>query len=229
MLAASASAAVTIIASGDGNGVGNQVLAAGITNSGFVGNNGTNNLGFVNAGPTYNIAPHIAWANIGPVGNLPVPGWVSVDTNQDLELKGNGTYNGGYVDFFHTFFLSGPTVTASTLLVYGDDRVHVFVNGNQLNSNLSVPGSACDANPVGCVSSTQGRYGYGAGDNLTNPTSFFNGNANNIIQFRVFQDAGTGFGLQYLATITTVPEPGFYGLLSVGVGALLFRARRRSV
>lgn len=244
MLAASASAGVYTIASGDNSGFGNQIDTVNLSQT---------NKGNSNGGPTsasYNVAPvpaGAAWANIrldnqelvaGNAFNCGSTGfncakWVSfVSSNSPGSALPNTTNaSNGFVDFIHTFTLDAA-VTSASLKLLADDRANIYItNGSGIESEIYVTASGgsngpCNLAVIGCTVANAFNSSLRQ-DGVTSIASALSAGTNSI-RVRVYQTNSSGFGTAYLANITTVPEPGFYGLLSIGVGALLFRARRRA-
>jgi hypothetical protein len=227
-LAFTAVASPTIIASGD------PTQAAGafqLPSTAVQWNTGLNGLGGVQK--NWNIVPNGAWDGpLGP-GGVALPDgsqsahsrWVSFIDNQnatpDNKTRAAGCNdpicNGEYVEFYHQFTLTGSDFTGSRLWVLADDTTEVFVNGVSIQAASTSTSGTC-ANPeIGCLDTTKGSFTSTFASNLQNGV--------NTLKFKVNQTWGTGFGLNYYAEI--VPEPGFYGVLALGLGGLYFAVQRR--
>lgn len=217
MLSSSAFGAITTITSGGGAINTNSLIvpAAGQTQT----NQGPN--GTVAAGQTsFNVVPNGAWT-APPAG----AGWVSFLANQEPDTT---IANGDYVDFFHTFTLAGGVATAK-LNIFADDRADVFINEALIWSTLKNAGTICNNGKIGCISANEGVFDTSLNNfgTLNGAFGSVNGNGLNTLRVRVYQDAGGGFGTAYRADFNSVPEPGFYGLLSLGLGGLLVAVQRR--
>lgn len=134
-------------------------------------------------------------------------------------VPGDPIQNGNWVDFFHVF--SSAENDVLQLEVMADDRADIYlidlgppVVVSSLLGSLDLPGSTCNSAPPSCTSPLQ-----------ANIFTSINKNTTYALGFRVFQEAGTGFGLAYSGAV--VPEPGFYGILSLGLGGLLVAVQRR--
>jgi hypothetical protein len=209
----SASGATTIVASGDGAGSGN-----------LVGDSNQWNTGLTNGSPgspaaSFNIAPNSVWATIAGAG------WISPINNRELGDAGNGKW----VDFYQVFNIATPT--SGNLRIFADDRADVYItnslnSGNQqaiYTSTVSATNGPCNLAPIGCITQYEGNF------DITSKLAA----GTNTLRIRVYQTGGGSFGTTYLATISTnptistVPEPGFYGVLSLGLGGLFMADRRR--
>lgn len=201
-----ASATITTVTSGSGTAFGTLTGDANQCNSGLttsipaVACSGTNN--------TYNIAPNGAWA-AAPAGS----NWVSLIDHEDL---GSGA-NGEWVDFYQTFTILDPTIVSASLSIFADDRADVSVNGTTLFTTPQVNNSTCNSQIIGCIPQ------YGGVVDIASAVK----SGVNTLTIRVYQDAGSGFGTAYAATITSTPEPGFIGVLSLGLSGVLLALRRK--
>ncbi|MGA2419211.1 MAG: PEP-CTERM sorting domain-containing protein [Candidatus Acidiferrum sp.] len=182
----------------------------------------TNNsvaLGLTNAGATQNIVGNSAWA-------APLAGssWVSFTTTGDTSNSNFYTVpNGTAVTFAETFTLSGP-VTNAFLNVLADDTTTLILNGTTLyNANLGGSYPTCSSIAIGCLQSTEGSF------NTAQLLPYLNANGTNTLDFVVYQEAGSSFGLDYSGSVTTAtatPEPGTLVLLGAGLlGLALIKSR----
>jgi len=182
----------------------------------------TNNsiaLGLTNAGPTQNIIGNSAWA-------APLAGssWVSFTTTGATNNSNFYTVpNGTAVTFAETFTLNGP-ITNAFLNVLADDTTAVILNGTTLyNANLGGSYPTCSSIAIGCLQSTEGSF------TTAQLLPYLNANGANTLDFVVYQEAGSSFGLDYSGSITTAtatPEPGTLVLLGAGLlGLALLKSR----
>ena len=175
----------------------------------------TNNSG--NA--TVDITKNPAWAS-------PLAGssWVSTASTGNPSAPGYVVFpNGTNILFAQSFFLDG-LVDSASLSVLADDTASVFVNGTQIFAASTGPSNiSCAGTAIGCLVSTTKTFG------KADLTPYLNIGAANTIQFRVFQIAGSSFGLDYAGQITTLsgsdqitatPEPGTLALLGIAFGGL---------
>lgn len=173
--------------------------------------------GVTNAGATQNIVGNAAWA-------APLTGssWVSfADTGSTSDPGFYTVPNGVSVDFQDTFSLSGA-ISSAYLDVLADDTVSVIVNGTTIyGANLGGSYPTCSSIAIGCLSSTEGMF------NTGQLMPYLNANGMNTIDFVVYQEAGSSYGLDYAGAITTAtPEPGTLLLLAAGfVGLLALKLR----
>ena len=201
-----------------------------IINSGTGGVNTGVNGTFTPGGP----APGGAVANT-PVGlvsgwsaALGTSSWVSFTSNNtptppdQSPCGGASICNNDYVSFYHDFTLAGSTFTGSTLDVMADDTAGVYINGHQLwaangpYNAITNSYTTCSNIPVGCLNPLT----LGHADIST----WLRSGTNSLV-FEVFQRNGAGFGLDYSASV--VPEPGFYGVLALGLSGLCLAISRR--
>jgi hypothetical protein len=169
-----------------------------------------------NAGGTVDISSNPAWASA-----LPGSSWISFTNTGNPSSAGFYTVpNGTSVTFTQTFTLDG-TVTGATLNVLADDTTAVILNGVTIYS-AALGGSypTCSAQPIGCLSGTEGVF------TLTNLAPYLNPNGVNTLQFVVYQEAGSSYGLDYSGTITT-PEPSSLGLLAAGLIGIALIGRKK--
>jgi PEP-CTERM motif len=167
------------------------------------------------ASPTQNIDTNPAWA--GPLGGS---SWVSFASTGNPSDPGFKTVaNGTAVTFTDTFDLSGP-VTSAYLAVLADDTASVWLNGHEVYAaNLAGPYPTCSAKAIGCLLTTAGLF------NTAQLAPFFVDGVNKL-QFKVYQEGGSSFGLDYAGAVNT-PEPGTFCLLGVGLlGLALLKIRR---
>jgi len=151
--------------------------------------------------------------------------WISYTPDgQPTTLGGTGEGSGNisnlqYMDFFRPFNVS--SASNFKLEVMADDRANTYLiklgggGVTQILTSPELPGQFCNSIPTSCTSLNQGNY------------SSVLASGNYALGFRVFQDNGTGFGLAYNATLSDVPEPGSYALISMGLGGLLIALKRR--
>jgi hypothetical protein len=182
--------------------------------------NTTNNSvaeGIANAGATVNISSNPAWASALPGSN-----WVSfTDTGNPSDAGFYTVPNGTAVTFTQTFTLDG-TVTGATLNVMADDTTAVILNGVTIyNAALGGSYPTCSSQPIGCLTSTAGYF------TLTNLAPYLNDDGINNLQFVVYQEAGSSYGLDYSGNITTAPEPASLGLLAAGLIGIALIGRKR--
>jgi len=168
-------------------------------------------LGITNAGATQDIIGNAAWA-------APLPGssWISFTTTGDTSNSDFYTVpNGTAVTFAESFTLNGP-ITSAFLDVFADDTTSVVINGTTLYSaNLTGNYPTCSSIAIGCLTSTEGIF------NTAQLLPYLNANGMNTIDFTVYQQAGSSFGLDYAGSITTAtPEPGTLLLLGAAVFSL---------
>src|SRR5271156_2424997 len=182
----------------------------------------TNNsiaLGLTNAGPTQNIIGNSAWA-------APLAGssWVSFSTTGATNNSNFYTVpNGTAVTFAETFTLNGP-ITNAFLNVLADDTTAVILNGTTLyNANLGGSYPTCSSIAIGCLQSTEGSF------TTAQLLPYLNANGAHTLDFVVYQEAGSSFGLDYSGSITTAPatpEPGTLVPLGAGLlGLALLKSR----
>src|SRR5271163_4603588 len=187
-----------------------------LTSSATTTTNNSVALGITNAGATQNIIGNAAWA-------APLPGssWISFTTTGDTSNSDFYTVpNGTTVTFAESFTLNGP-ITSAFLDVFADDTTSVVINGTTLYSaNLTGNYPTCSSVAVGCLTSTEGIF------NTAQLLPYLNANGVNTIDFTVYQEAGSSFGLDYAGSITTAPEPGTLVLLGAGfLGLALLKFR----
>ena len=176
--------------------------------------------GIAHAGATVNITGNSQWA-------APLVGssWVSFTTTGDT---GNSNFytvpNGTSVVFQETFSLSG-TITSAFLDVLADDTSSVVLNGHQIyGPDLVGPYPTCSISTIGCLTATEGIF------NTAQLLPYLNANGLNTLDFTVYQEAGSSYGLDYsgaVATRASTPEPGtllLFGLGALGVLFLKLRA-----
>ena len=217
-------AAPTIISSGGGIGFNTGVQSGSAVPTGLLAGTPPSS-GNTNYQVTTNIPVSSGWQS--PVGTSQ---WITFLSSGDgtptpLGQTACGTApicNDQYVNFYQDFSLSGSGFSG-TLQVMADDTAAVWVNGNPVfaaNVPWATSGdyTTCSNSAIGCLNpSTVG---------TVNLASYLNSGANRIV-FQVFQRNGDGFGLDYSASISNVPEPGFYGVLALGLSGLCLAFRRK--
>jgi PEP-CTERM motif len=173
--------------------------------------------GIANAGATVNISSNPAWASALPGSN-----WISfTDTGNPSDASFYTVPNGTAVTFTQTFNLNG-TVTGATLSVLADDTTAVILNGVTIyNAALGGSYPTCSSQPIGCLINTEGAFTF------SNLAPYLNDNGVNTLQFVVYQEAGSSYGLDYSGNITTAPEPASLGLLAAGLIGVALIGRKR--
>jgi hypothetical protein len=174
-------------------------------------------LGVANGGSTVNISSNPAWASA-----LPGSSWISfTDTGNPSDPGFYTVPNGTAVTFTQTFNLNG-TVTGATLSVLADDTTSVILNGVTIyNAALGGSYPTCSSQPIGCLINTEGVFTF------TNLAPYLNGDGINTLQFVVYQEAGSSYGLDYSGNVTTAPEPASLGLLAAGLIGIALVGRKR--
>lgn len=130
----------------------------------------------------------------------------------------------GFYTYTQTFTVTGSTKIASgSLTVMADDTATILLNGVVLEGYEPLGDDSYCATGGSGISCGGGYTISLTGLNLVNGV--------NTLTFVDLQ-AGTGgqgdaAGIDYLGTITTVPEPGTWALLGSGLLGLLFAARRQ--
>jgi hypothetical protein len=172
--------------------------------------------GIANAGPTVNISSNPAWA-----AALPGANWISFASTGNPSGPSFYTVpNGESVVFTQVFDLTGGNVTGATLSVLADDTTSVILNGVTLYSaNLGGSYPTCSSVAIGCLISTEGVFTF------ADLAPYLNPDGVNTLQFVVYQEAGSSYGLDYSGTITT-PEPSSIMLLAAGMIGLLAISRK---
>ncbi len=170
--------------------------------------------GIAKAGATVNIDSNPAWA-------APLAGsnWISfTNTGNPSDASFYVVPNGTYVVFAESFTLSGA-ITSAFLDVLADDTTSVVLNGHQIyGAELAGPYPTCSISTIGCLNSTEGTF------NSAQLLPYLKDGVNTI-DFTVYQEAGSSYGLDYAGAVST-PEPGTLLLLVAGVlGVLLLKFR----
>jgi len=179
------------------------------------------------ASPTQNIDTNPLWS-----GALAGSSWVSFASTGNPWDSGFVTVpNGTAVTFMDSFTLTG-TIQSAFLNVLADDTASVWINGTQIMAaDLTGPYPVCSATGIGCLATTEGMFG-------TTQLAPYLHDGTNTIQFTVYQEGGSSYGLDYSGGITTLaadppndpvgtPEPGSMVLLGAGLfGLVLLKLRR---
>jgi hypothetical protein len=123
---------------------------------------------------------------------------------------GSEICNNDYVDFFHDFTLPTGLFTG-VLNVLADDTADVWVNGTKVFNRApeTDPYSTCAASAIGCLSGTEATIDIGS--YLKTDGSL------NTFRFTVFQENGTGFGLNYQAEMNAAPPDSMMLLLDTSL------------
>lgn len=148
------------------------------------------------------------WISYGPTGNSGDPGYFSPS-------------DGTLVTFSLPFTLSG-LIMGGRLKVLADDSTSVILNGHTLIAADTTPGSRCSNAPVGCRTSTEGIFTFGA-------LSPYLVDGVNTFQFGVLQVSGSSFGLDFAGHVDTTPtpEPATFGVIGGALIALAALRRRK--
>ena len=170
--------------------------------------------------------PHPAWAPA-----IGTSDWISFTNDYSPTPSGQSacstpTYaicNNDFVAFYHTFTLSNPASYSGVLQVMADDTADVWLNGHQLFAALGPYSSSntyptCSSQPVGCLSNTMG---------VVTIDSSWLVSGTNTLEFKVWQRNGTGYGLDYSMSLSSVPEPGSVSLIACGLVALIALRRKQ--
>jgi hypothetical protein len=185
----------------------------------------TNNSG----SPTQNIDTHPWWA--GPLADS---SWVSFASTGNPWDAGFVTVpNGTAVTFTDTFTLTG-TIQSAFLNVLADDTASVWVNGTEIiAANLTGPYPVCAATGIGCLATTEGMFS-------SSQLAPYLQDGTNTIQFTVYQEGGSSYGLDYAGGVTTLasdppndppatktPEPSSMVLLGASLfGVAILKLRK---
>jgi PEP-CTERM motif len=179
------------------------------------------------ASATQNIDTNPLWA-----GALAGSSWVSYASTGNPSDSGFVTVpKGTAVTFTDTFTLTG-SIQSAFLNVLADDTASVWVNGTELMAaNLTGPYPVCAASGIGCLATTEGMFG-------SSQLLPYLQDGVNTLQFTVYQEGGTSYGLDYAGGVTTLaattlsapartPEPSTLAMLSGGlIGLALLKIRK---
>jgi hypothetical protein len=171
------------------------------------------------ASPTQNIDMNPSWA-----GPLAGSSWVSYAPTGNPSDLGFVEVPHGRATIFTATFTLNDTVTSAVLNVLADDTTNVVVNGTQIfPANLTGPYPLCSTTAIGCLTSTEGTF-------TTSQLAPYLKDGVNNIQFTVYQEGGSSYGLDYAGVITTsVPEPGTMLLLATSLLGVVGLAARKKV
>lgn len=162
--------------------------------------------------------PNSAWA-----GAFDGSDWISYGSTG---ASGDPGYfapaNGITVTFTTQFVLSGA-INGAYLDVMADDSTSVVLNGHTLIAAVTTPGTTCSADPVGCLTSTEGIFTFAE----LGPYLF---DGTNTLAFGVVQVGAYSFGVDFAGGIddaASTPEPATVAIIGGGLVVLASLRRRK--
>lgn len=165
-------------------------------------------------GSIYTITPHPLWGTIS--GALWVSAYDNTGYGEGVILPNTNDINSPTMSFTQQFILPG-TVNTGSLTIGADDTAAVWLNGQLLRPANWVQDSVCAAGPIACEQ----------GEILTLSLTGFLQQGSNTLRMDIFQHGGDVSGAIWSGTATSVPEPGTYAMIGLGLLSLaIFRHRK---